>query len=203
MRWRTISLTIGSPGCSASRLEASSWPAPVAYGFGAGFRLTLGPRNRSRILASWGGADCQPGAAVASEQRARSIETAPLLTAFRARHPKTSTALISRAYERSAQAHAGQMRKTGESYIHHPLSVARIVAGLGLDDITVAAALLHDAVEDTGVTLDDIETEFGSRSLASSTGSPSSTGSSSARRRSSRRRRCARCWSPWPRTSGF
>ncbi len=53
------------------------------------------------------------------------------------------------------------MRKTGESYIHHPLSVARIVAGLGLDDVTVAAALLHDAVEDTGVTLADIDAEFG------------------------------------------
>ena len=91
-----------------------------------------------------------------------SVETAPLLNAFRARHPKTSTALISRAYERSAEAHTGQMRKTGESYIHHPLSVARIVAGLGLDDVTIAAALLHDAVEDTGVTLADIDTEFGS-----------------------------------------
>ncbi|MDQ6697932.1 MAG: bifunctional (p)ppGpp synthetase/guanosine-3',5'-bis(diphosphate) 3'-pyrophosphohydrolase [Actinomycetota bacterium] len=91
-----------------------------------------------------------------------SVETAPLLSAFRARHPKTSTALISRAYERSAEAHTGQMRKTGESYIHHPLSVARIVAGLGLDDVTIAAALLHDAVEDTGVTLADIDTEFGS-----------------------------------------
>jgi guanosine-3',5'-bis(diphosphate) 3'-pyrophosphohydrolase len=91
-----------------------------------------------------------------------SVETAPLLNVFRARHPKTSTALISRAYERSAEAHTGQMRKTGESYIHHPLSVARIVAGLGLDDVTIAAALLHDAVEDTGVTLTDIDTEFGS-----------------------------------------
>ncbi|MCU1455772.1 MAG: relA [Acidimicrobiales bacterium] len=90
-----------------------------------------------------------------------SVETAPLVATFRERHPKTSTAMISRAYERANDAHRGQTRKTGEPYIQHPLSVARIVASLGLDEVTVAAALLHDAVEDTGVTLADIDREFG------------------------------------------
>ena len=90
-----------------------------------------------------------------------SVETAPLLATFRERHPKTSTAMISRAYERANDAHRGQTRKTGEPYIQHPLSVARIVADLGLDEVTVAAALLHDAVEDTGVTLADIDRDFG------------------------------------------
>ena len=90
-----------------------------------------------------------------------SVELAPLLASFRATHPKTSTVLIAQAYEVAAAAHDGQFRKSGEPYIHHPLAVARIVAELGLDDVTVAAALLHDSVEDTGVTLDDVSTRFG------------------------------------------
>jgi guanosine-3',5'-bis(diphosphate) 3'-pyrophosphohydrolase len=90
-----------------------------------------------------------------------SEEVAPLVAAFRARHPKAPTAMIPQAYERAAAAHVGQVRRSGEPYIGHPLAVAKIVAQLGLDDVTVAAALLHDAVEDTGVTLADIEVEFG------------------------------------------
>lgn len=89
-------------------------------------------------------------------------EVAPLLAEFRARHGRTvRTDLISRAYTASAAAHTGQMRKTGESYIHHPIAVARIVAELGLDDVTIAAALLHDAVEDTGMSLEDVARDFG------------------------------------------
>jgi len=90
-----------------------------------------------------------------------SVELAPLLSAFRAHHPKTSTAMISQAYELALEAHRGQTRKSGEPYIHHPLSVAKIVADLGLDDVTVAAALLHDAVEDTGITLAQLSSRFG------------------------------------------
>ncbi len=96
----------------------------------------------------------------------RQVQTAdalqPLLSAFRARHPKDPTALIVRAYETAAKAHEGQSRNSGEAYISHPLAVATILAGLGLDDVTIAAALLHDAVEDTGFGLDEIETDFGS-----------------------------------------
>ena len=87
-------------------------------------------------------------------ERPPADEVAPLLAAYRARHPKAPTALITRAYLASADAHRGQSRRSGEPYIQHPLAVARIVADLGLDDVTVAAALLHDAVEDTGVTLE-------------------------------------------------
>ncbi len=89
-------------------------------------------------------------------------EVAPLLNAYRRRHPKAPTALITRAYLRSADAHRGQSRNSGEPFVEHPLAVARIVADFGLDDVTVAAALLHDTVEDTGTTLDDIERSFGS-----------------------------------------
>ncbi|MEZ5180788.1 MAG: bifunctional (p)ppGpp synthetase/guanosine-3',5'-bis(diphosphate) 3'-pyrophosphohydrolase [Acidimicrobiales bacterium] len=90
-----------------------------------------------------------------------SVELAPLITTFREHHPKTSTALIAQAHELAAAAHEGQSRKSGEPYIHHPLAVARIVADLGLDEETVAAALLHDSVEDTGVTLDELAERFG------------------------------------------
>lgn len=90
-----------------------------------------------------------------------SVEIAPLVETFRRNHPKTSTAMIGQAYEVAAAAHAGQTRRSGEAYIHHPLAVAGIVADLGLDEATVAAALLHDAVEDTRVTLDDITDRFG------------------------------------------
>ncbi len=89
-------------------------------------------------------------------------EVAPLLAAFRSRHGRTvNIDRISAAYHASARAHDGQSRKTGEAYIHHPIAVAKIVAEQGLDDISIAAALLHDAVEDTGMTLADVEAEFG------------------------------------------
>src|SRR3954471_4545164 len=88
-------------------------------------------------------------------------EIAPLLASFRASHPKVPTTSIARAYDVAAIAHRHQVRKSGDPYIHHPLAVARIVADLGLDDTTIVAALLHDSVEDTGVTLDEVSTQFG------------------------------------------
>ena len=89
-------------------------------------------------------------------------ETSALLTEYRAHHPGADTSRIERAYQVALAAHAGQTRKSGEPYIHHPMSVATIVARQGLDDVTVAAALLHDAVEDTSVSLEDLERDFGS-----------------------------------------
>jgi GTP diphosphokinase / guanosine-3',5'-bis(diphosphate) 3'-diphosphatase len=90
------------------------------------------------------------------------VEVAPLVTAFRERHRRTDTALIEQAFDLARAAHAEQVRRSGEPYITHPLGVALILADLGLDDVTVAAALLHDAVEDTSVTLEQIERELGS-----------------------------------------
>jgi GTP pyrophosphokinase len=69
--------------------------------------------------------------------------------------------LITRAYESARTAHRDQTRSSGESYINHPLAVARIVAELGLDETTIAAALLHDAVEDTELTIEQVQHEFG------------------------------------------
>ena len=71
------------------------------------------------------------------------------------------TSLIVHAAEMATVAHAGQLRRSGEPYVTHPIAVAGIVADLGLDAQTVAAALLHDAVEDTGVTTEVIERDFG------------------------------------------
>jgi GTP pyrophosphokinase len=90
----------------------------------------------------------------------------PLLRAYTTRHPKADTSLIIRAHEMAAKAHVDQWRKSGEAYIHHPIAVATIVAELGLDDITIAAALLHDAVEDTGITVEDVTAEFGAQVAA-------------------------------------
>jgi guanosine-3',5'-bis(diphosphate) 3'-pyrophosphohydrolase len=109
------------------------------------------------------------GRAVATVERVlpwrRQIQTsdalAPLLDAYKVRHPKGDPGLIIRAYELAASAHEGQIRNSGEAYISHPLAVATILAGLGLDDVTVASALLHDAVEDTGVTLAELQAGFG------------------------------------------
>ncbi len=61
-------------------------------------------------------------------------EIAPLLAAYRARHPRASTAMISRAYAEATNAHAGQFRASGDAYVTHPLAVAQVVAELGLDD---------------------------------------------------------------------
>ena len=95
------------------------------------------------------------------QQNAPIEELAPLLTAFRSRHPKASVSLVNRAYEVARVAHTNQMRSSGEAYINHPIAVARIVADIGLDEVSLAAALLHDAVEDTEITLEDVQRNFG------------------------------------------
>src|SRR5688572_9923369 len=64
------------------------------------------------------------------------------------------------AYEFARGAHEGQFRKSGEPYVSHPLNVATLVADLRMDASTMLAALLHDVVEDCGVTLEEIETRF-------------------------------------------
>src|ERR1039458_1325060 len=93
--------------------------------------------------------------------QAEAILMVPVIEAFLRRHPGADTSMIVRAAETATTAHAGQLRRSGEPYITHPIAVAGIVADLGLDAQTVAAALLHDAVEDTGVTTELIEQEFG------------------------------------------
>ena len=93
-------------------------------------------------------------------------ELAPLLEAYRERHRRADTQLIEQSYDVARAAHAEQVRRSGEPYIAHPLGVAMILARLGLDDVTIAGALLHDAVEDTALTQEDLESEFGSEVAA-------------------------------------
>src|SRR5260370_41494001 len=69
--------------------------------------------------------------------------------------------VVRKAYERASSAHTGQRRLSGEDYVNHPLEVAAILADLQLDAQTLAAALLHDTVEDTALTAEEVETEFG------------------------------------------
>ncbi|MDP9068789.1 MAG: bifunctional (p)ppGpp synthetase/guanosine-3',5'-bis(diphosphate) 3'-pyrophosphohydrolase [Actinomycetota bacterium] len=84
-----------------------------------------------------------------------------LLREVRRQRPKADLKFIERAYQMAEAAHEGQMRKSGDPFIIHPLGVAGIVAQLGLDETTVAAALLHDAVEDTEVSLTQVEASLG------------------------------------------
>src|SRR5215204_6629847 len=69
--------------------------------------------------------------------------------------------LLTRAFDYAARAHDGQLRRSGQEFIYHPWGAAKILAGLQLDEATLAAALLHDTVEDTEVSLDEIRSEFG------------------------------------------
>jgi GTP pyrophosphokinase len=84
-----------------------------------------------------------------------------LIKTVRTHHPKADIALIERAYAAAERAHAGQQRKSGEPYITHPVAVAQILADLGIGAKTIAAALLHDTVEDTEYTLDMVHADFG------------------------------------------
>ena len=77
-------------------------------------------------------------------------------------HPSTDISMIEKAYKVASEAHEGQKRKSGEPYIIHPLCVAIILADLELDKETIVAGLLHDAVEDTSMTYEEVEKEFGS-----------------------------------------
>nr|HNN39414.1 HD domain-containing protein [Microthrixaceae bacterium] len=90
------------------------------------------------------------------------MEVQEIVEQYRRFHPKLPTESITEAYRVAAGSHKGQLRRSGEPYITHPLAVAGIVARYGMDDVTISAALLHDAVEDTVLTLEEVEAGFGS-----------------------------------------
>ncbi|MFN0029333.1 MAG: RelA/SpoT family protein [Acidimicrobiales bacterium] len=90
----------------------------------------------------------------------RVTEIEPLVAGFRGRQARGQAALVTRAWELASGLHSGQLRRSGEAYISHPLAVALIVAEQTNDAVTIAAALLHDAVEDTDLTLADLERDF-------------------------------------------
>ncbi|MCI6005097.1 MAG: bifunctional (p)ppGpp synthetase/guanosine-3',5'-bis(diphosphate) 3'-pyrophosphohydrolase [Blautia sp.] len=84
-----------------------------------------------------------------------------LIASVKKYHPSTDISMIQKAYEVAREAHKDQKRKSGEPYIIHPLCVAIILADLELDKETIVAGLLHDAVEDTWMTYEEVEKEFG------------------------------------------
>ena len=95
------------------------------------------------------------------KRRTIEAQVEPLVARFVGEGSEQRIDTVTRAYQMAARAHASQRRKSGEPYIVHPLAVARIVAELGLDEVAIAAALLHDAVEDTRIELEDIRRAFG------------------------------------------
>jgi guanosine-3',5'-bis(diphosphate) 3'-pyrophosphohydrolase len=84
-----------------------------------------------------------------------------LVKTVRKHHPKSDLSGVERAYQKAKQAHDGQLRRSGEPYITHPVAVAQILAELGIGAKTIQAALLHDTVEDTDYTLDKVSEDFG------------------------------------------
>jgi GTP pyrophosphokinase len=85
----------------------------------------------------------------------------PVLAEFRLHHPGIDVGEIEKAYQTSKSAHEGQLRKSGDAYITHPVAVAGILASLGMDKATIIAALLHDTVEDTPYNLEKLRKDFG------------------------------------------
>ncbi len=84
-----------------------------------------------------------------------------LVDRIRKYHPSADISLIEKAYHLAKEAHQDQVRKSGEPYLIHPMWVGIILANLEMDKETIAAGMLHDVVEDTDVTLEDISREFG------------------------------------------
>ena len=146
MRWLTSS--------------ASARPWPRRSG-----RADAPRRAEGRHGAASGGAPS--GAASAGRMRTRLARIGsrgapsnpvlePLFRAVRVNHPKADLALLERAYRTAEKMHGEQRRKSGEPYITHPLAVTTILAELGMTEPTLVAALLHDTVEDTPYTLDQV-----------------------------------------------
>lgn len=93
--------------------------------------------------------------------RPQVAELEPLLKTVRKYNSRDDFELIERAFQKAKELHAGQKRRSGEDYITHPLAVAQILADLGMSSETLAAALLHDTVEDTGYPITQLAQDFG------------------------------------------
>ena len=95
------------------------------------------------------------------EEESRQENIDDIIKKMKNNNRNSDSKLIMKAYDFANENHKGQLRKSGEPYIIHPVQVAYTLATLGLDDETICAALLHDVVEDTTVTINDITKEFG------------------------------------------
>ncbi|MGW6913590.1 RelA/SpoT family protein [Kitasatospora sp. NPDC054939] len=139
-----MTIEAGQPPMGRPISVAQSGPRRPLGGFG---RAALGRAGRAALLAT--GRAPLPDA----------IE--PLVRTHRRHHPQADLNLLGRAYLLAEESHRGQKRKSGEPYITHPLAVTMILAQLGAGTTTLVASLLHDTVEDTELTLDQVADGFG------------------------------------------
>ncbi|SEW11514.1 GTP pyrophosphokinase [Austwickia chelonae] len=138
------------PGAAAPAASQPEAPGPVGV---LPPPVQVAPSSSSRVrarLARFGGPRHHTHPALE-----------PILRVVKQTHPKADTAVIERAYEVAERAHEGQVRKSGDPYITHPLAVTLILAELGMTPPTLAAALLHDTVEDTSYSLEELRRDFG------------------------------------------
>ncbi len=141
------------PGAAAARPASTPTTDEVADGAGAfGY---AGPPTGRRVRARL----ARFNAPWQTQQISEVLE--PLIAMHRATHPKADIRLLQKSYDTAARWHEGQYRKSGDPYITHPLAVANLLAELGMDTTTLVAALLHDTIEDTQYTLDQMRGEFG------------------------------------------
>ncbi|WP_425554435.1 RelA/SpoT family protein [Kribbella sancticallisti] len=138
------------PRAPVSRAAASPSPSPAPPAPPSAQPPRIAPARVRARLARLGG--------TRHPNRAPMLE--PLFRVVRATHPKADLAIIERAYRTAEKHHTGQLRKSGDAYITHPLAVATILAELGMTAPTLCAALLHDTVEDTDYTIEQLTKDF-------------------------------------------
>jgi len=103
----------------------------------------------------------EAGVELAPPDSAQTHEFEQLIASLRESRPKDDLAPVEKAYQFASQYHAGQMRASGEPYMSHPVAVAKILAGMKMDVVSIETGLLHDVVEDTSVTTADVQKNFG------------------------------------------
>ena len=119
----------------------------------SGSRAFMGDQQQTRVRAAL--------ARLGGTHKTSHPELEPLFRIVRSTHPKADLKLIERAYEMAELHHRGQLRRSGDLYITHPLAVAQILAELGMTAPTLCAALLHDTIEDTSYDLATLREDFG------------------------------------------
>ena len=140
--------------------EGKKAPAPVQDSYTAKTHLQHQVREIGTVAATAAPAE-EADYMVPSEARPEIITYDKLTEAIRASGRAYNTDMIEKAYRMANDAHKDARRRSGEPYICHPLAVARLVLDLGMDTESIAAALLHDVVEDTPITIDEVKSAFG------------------------------------------
>lgn len=136
---------------AGARTASSSTQPPAADGQEAKSQRHVTPAAPRRLF----------GIRTAARQPSYSPILEPVLQSLRANHPKASTDLVERAFTKADECHKGQRRSSGDPYITHPVAVTTILADIGMPPSALAAALLHDTVEDTDYTIEELRSEFG------------------------------------------